>query len=193
MLRRLYNWTMSFAGKRNARRAMATISFAESSFFPIPPDVLLIPMILADRGRAWQLAAICTVASVLGGVFGYAIGALLYDTVGAWLVNLYGYEDKMASFRDAYAKWGMWIVLLAGFTPIPYKVFTIASGLAAYDLLPFVIFSFIGRGGRFFLLAALLYFYGDPIRGFIEKRLEILTVGVAVVGILGFVFLSYGL
>jgi membrane protein YqaA with SNARE-associated domain len=184
---------MSFAGRPNARRAMATISFAESSFFPIPPDVLLIPMILADRQRAWRLAAICTVASVLGGIFGYAIGALLYDTVGSWLVHLYGFEDKMASFRESYAKWGMWIVLLAGFTPIPYKVFTIASGLAAYDLLPFVIFSLIGRGGRFFLLAALLYFYGAPIRGFIEKRLEILTAGVAAVGIAGFVILRYGL
>jgi membrane protein YqaA with SNARE-associated domain len=172
---------------------MATISFAESSFFPIPPDVLLIPMILADRQRAWRLAAICTAASVLGGVFGYAIGALLYDTVGSWVVQVYGFEATMASFREAYAKWGMWIVLLAGFTPIPYKVFTIASGLAAYDLLLFVIFSAIGRGGRFFLLAALLYFYGAPIRGFIEQRLEVLTAGVAAVGIAGFVILRYGL
>ena len=193
MLRQLYNWTMSFAERRNARWALAGISFAESSFFPIPPDVLLIPMILANRYRALELALVCTLASVLGGVFGYAIGALLYDTVGVWLINLYGYQDKMAAFREAYAAWGMWIVLLAGFTPVPYKVFTIASGLAAYDLLPFIIFSAIGRGGRFFLLAGLLYYYGEPIRGFIEKRLELLTAGVAVVGLCGFVILRYGI
>lgn len=193
MLRRLYNWTMSFSSRPNARWGLAGISFAESSFFPIPPDVLLIPMSLAQRSRALEYAAICTAASVLGGVFGYAIGALLYDTIGAWVVNLYGYQDKMESFRQSYAEWGMWIVLLAGFTPIPYKVFTIASGLAGYDILLFILFSIIGRGGRFFLVAGLIYHYGEPIRMFIERRLEALTVGVAVVGICGFVVLNYGL
>ena len=193
MLRRLYDWTMSFAARRNARWALAGISFAESSFFPIPPDVLLIPMVLANRRKAWEIAAICTVASVLGGVLGYAIGAFLYDTVGVWLIDLYNLHDKVGAFRQSYAEWGIWIILLAGFTPIPYKVFTIASGLAGYDLLLFVILSVIGRGGRFFLVAGLLYFYGQPIRAFIERRLEVLTAGVAAVAVCGFVIVRYGL
>ena len=193
MLRRLYNWTMSFAARRNARWALAGVSFAESSFFPIPPDVLLIPMVLANRQKAWEIAAICTIASVVGGVFGYAIGALLYDTVGVWVVNLYNLQDKMETFRHYYAEWGIWIIVLAGFTPIPYKVFTIASGLAAYDLGLFVLLSAIGRGGRFFLVAGLLYYFGEPIRSFIERRLEVLTIGAALAGIGGFVVLRYGL
>jgi len=193
MLRRLYNWTMSFAAHRHARSALAGISFAESSFFPIPPDVLLIPMALANRKAAWEIAAICTIASVLGGVFGYAIGAFLYDTVGVWIVQLYEAEDKLELFRAYYAEWGIWIILLAGFTPIPYKVFTIASGLAAYDLTLFILFSTISRGGRFFLIAGLLYFFGEPIRGFIERRLEVLTVGAVAAGIGGFVLIRYGL
>lgn len=193
MLRRLYNWTMSFAARRNARWALAGVSFAESSFFPIPPDVLLIPMVLANRQKAWEFAAICTIASVIGGVLGYAIGALLYDTVGVWVVNLYNLQDKMETFRRYYAEWGIWIIVLAGFTPIPYKVFTIASGLAAYDLGLFVLLSAIGRGGRFFLIAGLLYYFGEPIRSFIERRLEVLTIGAALAGIGGFVVLRYGL
>ncbi len=193
MLRRLYDWTMSFAARRNARWALAGISFAESSFFPIPPDVLLIPMVLANRRKAWEIAAICTLASVLGGVLGYAIGAFLYDTVGLWLINLYNLYDKVEAFRQSYAEWGIWIILLAGFTPIPYKVFTIASGLAGYDLILFIILSVIGRGGRFFMVAGLLYFYGQPIRAFIERRLEMLTAGVAAVAVCGFVIVRYGL
>lgn len=193
MLRRLYNWTMSFAARRNARWALAGVSFAESSFFPIPPDVLLIPMVLANRQKAWEFAAICTIASVIGGVFGYAIGAFLYDTVGVWVVNLYNLQDKMETFRRYYTEWGIWIIVLAGFTPIPYKVFTIASGLAAYDLGLFVLLSAIGRGGRFFLIAGLLYYFGEPIRSFIERRLEVLTIGAALAGIGGFVVLRYGL
>jgi membrane protein YqaA with SNARE-associated domain len=184
---------MSFAARRNARWALAGVSFAESSFFPIPPDVLLIPMVLANRQKAWEIAAICTIASVIGGVFGYAIGALLYDTVGVWVVNLYNLQDKMETFRRYYAEWGIWIIVLAGFTPIPYKVFTIASGLAAYDLGLFVLLSAIGRGGRFFLVAGLLYYFGEPIRSFIERRLEVLTIGAALAGIGGFVVLRYGL
>jgi len=193
MLRQLYNWTMSFAARRNARWALAGVSFAESSFFPIPPDVLLIPMALANRRSAFEIAAICTAASVLGGILGYAIGALLFDTIGVWVVELYNLQDKFANFRELYTEWGIWIILLAGFTPIPYKVFTIASGLAAYDLGLFILLSTIGRGGRFFLLAGLLYLYGEPIRSFIEKRLEVLTAAVAIAGIGGFVLVRYGL
>ncbi len=193
MLRRLYNWTMSFAGKRNARRALVGISFAESSFFPIPPDVLLIPMVLANRQNAWRLAAICTLASVAGGVLGYAIGSYLYDTVGIWVINLYSLQEKVEVFRQSYEKWGGLIILLAGFTPIPYKVFTIASGLAGYDLPLFILLSAIGRGGRFFMIAGLLYYFGEPIRAFIDKRLEVLTVGVTAIALCGFVIVRYGI
>jgi membrane protein YqaA with SNARE-associated domain len=193
MLRQLYNWTMSFAAHRNARKALAGISFAESSFFPIPPDVLLIPMVLAERRKAFEIAAICTIASVIGGMLGYAIGAFLYDTVGQWVVNLYNLQDKMETFKAQYEEWGLLIILLAGFTPIPYKVFTITSGLLAYDFGLFVLLSAVGRGGRFFLLAALLYYFGEPIRGFIERRLEVLTAGVAAIAVAGFVLVRYGL
>lgn len=193
MLRRLYNWTMSFAGRPHARWALFGVSFAESSFFPIPPDVLLIPMALADRRKAWEIAAICTVASVLGGILGYAIGAFLYDTVGVWLVNLYHLQDKIDAFRQQYTEWGVWIILLAGFTPIPYKVFTIASGLAAFNLPLFILLSAIGRGGRFFLIAGLLYFYGEPIRSFIDRRLEVLTAGAAALALGGFFIVRYGI
>lgn len=193
MLRALYNWTMSFAAHPNAKKALAVISFAESSFFPIPPDVLLIPMVLAERRKAFEIAAICTIASIVGGMLGYAIGAFLYDTVGVWVVNLYHLQDQMEAFKAQYREWGILIILLAGFTPIPYKVFTITSGLLAYDFGLFVLLSALGRGGRFFLLAALLYYFGEPIRGFIERRLEILTAGVAAIAIAGFVLVRYGL
>jgi membrane protein YqaA with SNARE-associated domain len=191
MLRRLYNWTMSFAERPNARWALAAVSFAESSFFPIPPDVLLIPMVLANRQKAFQLAAICTAGSVLGGILGYAIGALLYDTVGAWLINLYGYADRMEQFRQSYAEWGAWIILIKGLTPIPYKIVTIASGFAGYDLAWFIGLSLITRAARFFLVASLLYYYGGPVRGFIEKRLELVTAAFAVIVIGGFVIVRY--
>ena len=191
MLRRLYHWTMAFAGHRHATWAMAFISFAESSFFPIPPDVLLIPMVLARRERAWLLAGICTVASVAGGIAGYMIGALLYDSVGLWLINLYGYGNQVEAFRHAYAEWGTWIILIKGLTPIPYKIVTITSGFAGYDLGWFIVLSAITRAGRFFLVAALLYFYGEPVRGFIEKRLELVTAGMAILFVGGFVIVRY--
>ncbi len=191
MLRSLYNWTMSFAAHRNATWAMAAVSFTESSFFPIPPDVLLVPMVLADRKRAWRLAGICTLFSVLGGIFGYAIGALLYDTVGVWLMNLYGYTGKLEQFRQAYAEWGAWIILIKGLTPIPYKIVTIASGFAAYDFGWFVVLSLITRAARFYIVAALLYYYGEPVRSFIDKRLELVTLGMAVIIVGGFVIARY--
>jgi membrane protein YqaA with SNARE-associated domain len=191
MLRRLYNWTMAFAGHRHAIWALVMVSFAESSFFPIPPDVLLVPMVLADRERAWLLAGICTVSSVVGGIAGYMIGALLYDSVGAWVINLYGYGTQVEAFRHAYAEWGTWIILIKGLTPIPYKIVTITSGFAGYDFVWFVILSAITRAGRFFLVAALLYFYGEPVRMFIEKRLELVMAGIAVLFVGGFVIARY--
>jgi membrane protein YqaA with SNARE-associated domain len=193
MLRSLYNWTMSFAGHRNAKWALAGVSFSESSFFPIPPDVLLVPMVLANRDKAWQLAGICTIASVIGGMLGYAIGALLYNTLGPWLMDLYGLTDKMEQFRQSYATWGAWIILIKGLTPIPYKLVTITSGIAGYDFFSFVVLSTITRAARFYLVAALLYYFGEPVRSFIEKRLELVTAGLAVIIVGGFVIVRYAI
>jgi membrane protein YqaA with SNARE-associated domain len=162
--------------------ALGAIAFAESSFFPVPPDVMLVPMSLARPERAYVMAAWCTLSSVLGGLLGYSIGALLYDSVGAWLIHLYGHGDKVEAFRSAYAQWGAWIILLKGFTPIPFKIVTITSGFAGYNLALFVFFSIITRGGRFFLLAFLLHRYGERARHIIERRLGLwITLGAAVV------------
>jgi len=171
MLRRLYDWCLAAAGKPHASWILGVVSFVESSFFPIPPDVMLIPMSLARPDRAYYYATLCTVTSVAGGVLGYVIGAYLYDSVGLWLMQLYGYGDKIEAFREAYAEWGAWIILLKGMTPIPYKIVTIASGFAAYPLLPFILLSFVARGMRFYLLAFLLNRYGPQAREILEKRL----------------------
>jgi len=171
--------------------SMGAIAFAESSFFPVPPDVMLVPMALARPQRAYVMAAWCTVASVLGGLVGYAIGAVLYDSVGAWLIHLYGYGNKVEGFRAAYAQWGAWIILLKGLTPIPYKIVTITSGFAGYNIAAFVGFSIIARAGRFFMLAFLLHRYGEQARGIIEKRLGLwVTLGAAVV-VIGLVAAVY--
>jgi membrane protein YqaA with SNARE-associated domain len=192
MLRRLYDWCIAAAGKPYASWIMGAVSFVESSFFPIPPDVMLIPMSLARPDRAYFYATLCTVTSVAGGVLGYVIGAYLYDSVGLWLMQLYGYGDKIEAFRQAYAEWGAWIIVLKGMTPIPYKIVTIASGFAAYPLLPFILLSFVARGMRFYLLAFLLNRYGPQAREILEKRLGFwVTVGavVLVAGIIGSMYL----
>lgn len=187
MLRRIYNWCIAAAEKPYALWLMGAVSFAESSFFPIPPDVMLIPMSLARPQRAWLYALVCTVTSVAGGVVGYAIGALLYDSVGQWLINLYGYGDKVDAFRASYAEYGAWIILLKGLTPIPYKLVTITSGFANYNLLLFVIFSVIARGGRFFIVAIVLNRYGTWIREVIEKRLGLwVAIGAGII-VIGFI------
>jgi len=192
MLRRLYDWCIDAAGKPRAAWIMGAVSFAESSFFPVPPDVMLVPMSLARPDRAWFFATICTVTSVAGGVLGYAIGAVLYDSIGQWLIHLYGYGDKVEAFREAYARYGTWIILLKGLTPIPYKIVTITSGFAGYDVVLFVLFSFVARGTRFYLLAFLLGRYGIRARAIIEKRLGLwVTIGAAVliIGIIAALFL----
>ncbi len=187
MLRKIYDWCIAAAEKSYALWLMGAVSFAESSFFPIPPDVMLIPMSLARPQRAWLYALVCTVTSVAGGVVGYAIGALLYDSVGQWLINLYGYGDKVDAFRASYAEYGAWIILLKGLTPIPYKLVTITSGFANYNLLLFVIFSIIARGGRFFIVAIVLNRYGTWIRQVIEKHLGLwVAIGVGVI-VIGFI------
>lgn len=185
MLRRIYDWCIAAADKPYALWLMGAVSFAESSFFPVPPDVMLIPMSLARPRRAWVYALVCSVTSVAGGVVGYAIGALLYDSIGQWLIHLYGYADKVEAFRASYAEYGAWIILLKGLTPIPYKIVTITSGFADYNLWLFILFSIIARGGRFFIVAIVLNRYGSWIRETIEKRLGLwvaLGTGLLVIG-----------
>ncbi|MES1148326.1 MAG: YqaA family protein, partial [Bradyrhizobium guangdongense] len=171
MLKRIYDWCIDAAHKPYALWIMGAVAFAESSFFPVPPDVMLIPMSLARPQRAWLYAAVCTATSVVGGLLGYAIGALLFDSVGHWLIQVYGLGDKVDAFRASYAEWGAVIILLKGLTPIPYKLVTITSGFAGYNLLLFTLCSIVARGGRFFVAAILLHRYGDQIRSAIERHL----------------------
>jgi membrane protein YqaA with SNARE-associated domain len=191
IIRALYDWMMVNAQGRNAWAVLFAVSFAESSFFPIVPDIMLAPMVLADRKRAFLLAAWCTLGSVLGGILGYGIGALLYNSLGLWLIRAYGYGDALDSFRNFYAQWGAWVILIKGLTPIPYKLVTIASGFAGYNFPLFVLLSAITRGARFTLVAGLMYAFGEPIRGFIEKRLEITLLAVLLVIVAGFVLVRY--
>ena len=186
MFKRLYHWTLSLAESPRATWALALIAFAESSFFPVPPDVILIPMSLAKPEKALRYAAICTVASVLGGMLGYAIGALLYDTVGHWLIDLYGYGDRVEATRAFYAQWGWLFILIKGLTPIPYKLVTIVSGLLGYNFALFVVLSIVTRGLRFFFLAAVLNRYGEPIKAALEKHFAPFMIGIAATIVFGF-------
>jgi len=188
----MYDWCVAAAYKPFATWIMGIVSFLESSIFPVPPDVMLIPMSLARPEKAYSYAFLCTWTSVAGGVLGYAVGALLYDSVGQWLITLYGYGDKVEAFREAYAQYGMWIILLKGLTPIPFKIVTITSGFAGYDIWAFILFSTITRAGRFYVLAFLLHRYGAKAREIIEKRLGFwVTIGAVflVLGIIGAVYL----
>ena len=191
MLQRTYDWVMRLAARPDAIWALAAISFIESSVFPIPPDVLLIPMVLAARSRAWRIALVCTVASVLGGMAGYAIGTFLYDGVGRPLLEFYGYAARFADFQGRYNEWGAWIVFIAGITPFPYKVITIASGVTGLDIATFTIASILARGLRFYVVAALLYWLGPPVREFIERRLGLVATVFVVLLIAGFVAIKY--
>jgi membrane protein YqaA with SNARE-associated domain len=173
MFRGLYNWTLRLAGHRHAMRSMAAISFAESSFFPIPPDVMIVPMMLAQRQKAYLIALVCTLSSVAGGMVGYAIGYFLYESVGQWLIDFYGMSDGIEEFRLWYAEWGAAIILIKGLTPIPFKLVTIASGFAEFNFALFVLTATITRAARFFLIAALISRFGAPIQEFIEKRLTL--------------------
>ena len=182
---------MGLAAHRHALYWLAALSFAESSFFPIPPEAMLIPMVLARPDLAWRIVATCTIASVLGGVAGYGIGALAYEGVGKPIIEFYGAGGKFATFQGWYHEWGAWIVAAGGFTPIPYKVVTIASGVAGLDLTTFSIASFLSRGARFLIVAALLWRFGDPIRRFIETRLTLLATLFFVMLFLGFAVLKF--
>ncbi|MDJ1159554.1 YqaA family protein [Chelatococcus sp. SYSU_G07232] len=191
MFRRLYAWTMSLAESPRAPWALGAVSFSESSFFPVPPDVILVPMALARPDRAWFYAALCTVTSVVGGLVGYGIGALLFDSLGQWLIALYGYGDGVAAFRKAYADYGHWIILLKGLTPIPYKLVTIASGFAGYDLLWFTLLSVVTRGLRFYLVAGLMNRFGDPLKRLIDRHLNLVAGLTLLLLVGGFVAAKY--
>ena len=187
MIRRLYEWILALAAKPSAPWALGAVAFAESSFFPVPPDAMMVPMAVSRPDRVWLYATIATVASVLGGLLGYAIGALLFDSVGLWLFNLYGLADKAETFQASYATYGHWVILLKGLTPIPYKLVTITSGFAHYSLFWFTLLSVITRGARFFLLAWLLGRYGIGIRAVLDRHLNVVAGLFAAVVLLGFV------
>lgn len=186
MFKRLYAWTLSLAESPRASWALAAVAFAESSFFPIPPDIVLLPMAAARTDKAWRYALICTVASVAGGVLGYAIGALLYDTVGQWIIHLYGMETKMEALRLQYQHWGWAVILIKGLTPIPYKLVTIVSGLLGYDFLLFVVLSAITRGARFFIIAGLMNRFGEPIKAALDKHFGLFMAILAAIVVFGF-------
>ncbi|WP_262692003.1 YqaA family protein [Kordiimonas aestuarii] len=191
MLRKLYDWTLAKAMSPHAEKWLAGISFAESSFFPIPIDLMMIPMILAQPFKAFRLATITLVASVLGGVAGYLIGALLFETIGQPIIDFYGYSAQFREFQSYYQEYGILIVLVAGFTPLPFKVVTIASGVVGMNPLVFFLTSVPARGARFYLVAALLWKFGPPIREFIEKRLGLVLTAFVALGVAGFAVLKY--
>ena len=191
MLRGLYDWTMRKAASDKAPQALATVSFAESSFFPIPPDIMLIPMVLSQPRKAWWYATIATVSSVIGGLLGYAIGYYLFDAVGLPILKFYGNEHALDGFEAFVREYGVAAVIVKGMTPIPYKVVTIAAGVGKMDLLAFIGASIVARAMRFYLVAGLLYFFGEPIRSFIEERLALVTTAFLVLLVGGFVAVRY--
>lgn len=184
MLRRLYDRVLALAGSPRAPWWLAALAFAEASFFPIPPDALLIPMAIARPDRAWRLAALCTAGSVAGGALGYLIGYALFDQIAVPLLQAYGYQAALARFQAMYAQYGLWVILIKGMTPIPYKIVTIASGAARFNFPLFMAASLLTRGARFFLLAALLRRFGEDVRSFIERRLTLVTTCFAL-GVIG--------
>ncbi len=190
MLDRVYARTLALAASRYATAALALVAFAESSFFPLPPDLLLIPMILARPRRAFLLAGLCTVMSVLGGFLGYAIGYFLFDAIGRPILEFYHAMGRYDALKAAFAQWGVWIIIIKGLTPIPYKLVTIASGVAQFPIVPFALASLVSRSLRFFLLAALLWRFGEPVREFIERRLMLVTSLFAAALVGGFVALA---
>ncbi len=191
MIRRLYDWTLSLVDSPHALWALAAVAFIESSVFPIPPDVLMIPMIIARPNRAFLIAGIALVASVLGGMLGYAIGAFAFESIGRPILESLGKADSMAQFNTRFNDLGFWAVLVAGVTPFPYKVITIMSGWTGMPLATFIVTSVIARGLRFFVVAALLWKFGTPIRDFIERRLGLVFTLFCVLLIGGFFLVRY--
>jgi membrane protein YqaA with SNARE-associated domain len=191
-LKKLYHWMLAKAKGPYAVPALAAVSFAESSFFPLPPDLMLIPMCLADRKRAFWFAFVCTVGSIAGALVGYGIGYFFYESVGKAVLNLYGGSDVWyAKAKKLFDEYGAWIILIKGLTPFPFKVLTILSGMMKFDLMVFVVCSIITRSGRFFLVAGLLYIFGEQVRGFLEKHLEKALLAVLLLIVAGFVMIKF--
>tara|TARA_Y100000996_G_C22429957_1_gene605226 strand:- start:335 stop:919 length:585 start_codon:yes stop_codon:yes gene_type:complete len=176
IFRKLYNWTLEKSSQKGAPFFLGIISFAESSFFPIPPDIILIPMILAKRTKAYFFALICTVSSVAGGILGYLIGLIIFNSIGIFVVNFYNLAESVDDFKNYYDLYGAWIVIIAGFTPFPFKAITIASGLFQLNFIIFILCALLSRGARFYLIALLLYLFGEKIKIFIDKYFNILTI-----------------
>lgn len=191
MLRKLYDKVTALAARPAAPFWLFAVAFAEASFFPLPPDALLLPMALAQPRRAWRYAAVATAGSVLGGALGYLIGYALFDRLAQPLIHLYHYESAFATFQSGFARYGAAIILIKGLLPIPYKIVTIAAGAAKFDFWTFIGLSIITRGARFFLEATLLRRFGEPARAFIEKRLGLVAGTVGVLIIVGFLLLKF--
>jgi membrane protein YqaA with SNARE-associated domain len=190
MLRKLYNWVLKLAAGPQAEPALAIVSFAESSFFPLPPDVMLAPMCLARPERWLRYAAVCTIGSVLGALLGYAIGYFVFETLGSAILNFFGYGGKEAALRESYSQYGAWIIFLKGLTPIPFKLVTIVSGAMAFSLPIFIAACVITRGLRFALVAWLFHRFGPTLAPVIEKRLGLVTAAVAILIVGGFILAS---
>lgn len=191
MMRRLYDWMMAKARNDRAPHALFWVSFIESSFFPIPPDVMLIPMVIAQRAKAWWYATVATIGSVIGGAIGYGIGYFFFEQIGRPILEFYGKAQSFGEFTNWFNEWGVWILIIKGMTPFPYKVLTITAGVTHMPLIEFMLASVIARAMRFYLVAGLLYFFGEPIREFIEKRLTLVTTVFVVLLVLGFVAIKY--
>ena len=190
ILRNLYDWVLHWSETKYGLPALFFIAFIESSVFPIPPDVLLIALAFGAPTKAFRFALACTFGSVLGGMFGYFIGMAFYDVIGIRILEFYGFLDKFSMAKGLYDKYDVWIVAIAGFTPIPYKVFTIASGVFGMNFPEFVIVSFFSRGARFFIVAALIWKFGAPIKKFIDKYFDILSIAFVVILVLGFILVK---
>ncbi|HYD31472.1 MAG TPA: YqaA family protein [Azospirillaceae bacterium] len=186
MLRPVYDWIVRRAAQRDAVWWLAGVSFAESSFFPLPPDILLVPMTLANRQAAWWYALVCSASSVIGGLFGYAVGYFLFETIGRAIVDFYNMQESFLHFAELFNHYGAWILVLKGATPVPYKILTITAGFTNLDLTVFVLASLLSRSLRFFIVAVLLWYYGESIQNFIEKRLALVTTMMVVVVVGGF-------
>lgn len=191
MLRKIYDWTLEKAAHKYSEHWLACISFMESSFFPVPPDVMLAPMCIAKPERSFRYALLCTIASVLGALLGYAIGYFLFETIGMIILDFYGLGDKFEGFAADFNDQGWVIVLLAGFTPLPFKVITIAAGATAMPLYVLIFAAIIARSARFFLVAALLWKFGPPMKDWIERNFALATTAVAILFVGGFIAIRY--
>jgi membrane protein YqaA with SNARE-associated domain len=191
MLRKLYNWVLDLAARPTAERWLAAISFMESSFFPIPPHAMLAPMCLARPDKALRFAFVCTLASVIGGLFGYAIGYYLFESVGTGILSLLGMSESFPKAQCYINEYGAQIILIKGATPIPFKLITISAGFAHMNLLTFVLASMASRAFQFFLVAGLFWKFGPPIKSFIDKYLGLVTAGFLIIVVGGFVALSF--